>query len=258
MNTLYSITAAGLLSIALAAAPAMSMAGDSDGKSGHQLINHQRIEELKERAHWKHPGGMVKTLEAQMTDLQNQVTSLTASNTSLVSQLQAAVTQVNTLQGQVGLLQGRVSALESNSGGGADLAFLTKYLTLDPNPINGLPGPHLIFTGANVHIRSGAGFTDHTQALNSGSFVGLGNLVVGYNEVPKLPLTAIRTGAHNIVGGVGHSFSSFGGLVLGRQNTIGGKFATVLGGSQNEADGDSSSILGGRTLITNGFAEHNP
>jgi TolA-binding protein len=246
MNMLHGITLSSLLTLALLA-PCLASAGSRDE---HKLINRERIEELKAR--WA-PRHLYQTMEAQLSDLQTKVTSLTAANTALQSQLQAAVTQV-------GLLQTRVTALETNSGGGSTskLAFLQQYLTLDPNPINGLPGPHLIFTGANVHIRSGAGFTDHTQAANSGSFAGLGNLIVGYNEVPPSTATLVRTGAHNLVGGTGNSFSSFGGLVLGRQNTIGGKFATVMGGFQNEADGDSSSILGGRSVTTSAFAEHNP
>jgi len=249
MNTLHGMTLSALLSLALLA-PCLAIAGPKDDLQKHKLINRELIEQLKTR--WE-PRHWSQTMQSQLSDLQTKVTSLTAANTALQSQLQAAVTQV-------GLLQTRVTALESNSGGGSGskLAFLEKYMTLDPNPINGLPGPHLIFTGANVHIRSGAGFTDHSQAANSGSFAGLGNLIVGYNESPPSTATLVRTGAHNLVGGTGNSFSSFGGLVLGRQNTAGGKFATVLGGFQNEADGDSSSVLGGRNITTSAFAEHNP
>jgi len=249
MNTLHRITLSSLLSLALLS-PCLAIAGPKDDGQKHKLINRELIEDLKAR--WE-PRHLYQTMEAQLSDLQTKVTSLTAANTALQSQLQAAVTQV-------GLLQTRVTALESNSGGGSTskLTLLQQYLTIDPNPINGLPGPHLIFTGANVHIRSGAGFTDHTLAANSGSFAGLGNLIVGYNESSPSTAALVRTGAHNLVGGTGNSFSSFGGLVLGRQNTIGGKFATVMGGFQNEADGDSSSILGGRNVTTSAFAEHNP
>ncbi|HEY6085766.1 MAG TPA: hypothetical protein VIU63_10250 [Nitrospira sp.] len=254
MNGFRLITIAGIFAVAVGTIPVNVVAGsrDDDRRGSHQLIDRQRIEhliaELKKEEHHLKPQG-----DQKLTDLQNQVATLTASNASLVTQLQAALSQLTTLQS-------RVSTLESNSGNGSGsgLAALAQYVTIDPNPINGLAGPHVIFTGVNVHVRSGSGFSDNTRAPNSGSFAGLGNLVMGYNESPTAPAVATRTGSHNIVGGTANSFSSFGGLVLGRQNTIAGKFATILGGSQNEADGDSSSILGGRSIIVSGFTEHNP
>jgi hypothetical protein len=41
-------------------------------------------------------------------------------------------------------------------------------------------GNGVIFEGCNVHVRSGAGATETVN--------GLGNLIVGYNEVPGIPL----------------------------------------------------------------------
>jgi hypothetical protein len=59
--------------------------------------------------------------------------------------------------------------------------------------MNGLKGPHVIFTGVNVHILSGAGMTNDGKAPR-----GLGNLIIGYNElVPGYD--NLRTGYHNLV-----------------------------------------------------------
>lgn len=112
------------------------------------------------------------------------------------------------------------------------------HVTVEPNDINGLEGPHVIFTGVNVHVRSGSGRTD-----DAGS--GSGNLIVGYNEdLFGNP----RTGSHNLVVGAGHGYSSCGGFVAGFGNTISGRYAAVSGGAENAASGNVSSVSGDRWL----------
>lgn len=54
---------------------------------------------------------------------------------------------------------------------------LADYVKVEPDIINELSGPHVIFEGANVHIRSGSGSTS-----DGGDPSGLGNLIIGYNE----------------------------------------------------------------------------
>lgn len=256
MIALARTTMAGLLAVALAAAPAAAVAGSGDSGNKHHLIDRQRIEVLKQKiAELKDKrkdhrgsgsGGSTQSLQAQVTDLQNQVAALSASNASLMTQLQAAVTEL-------GLLSSRLTTLESNSGGGGSaLASLAKYVTVDTNTINGVKGPHIIFTGANVHIRSGKGATD-----DGGTLAGLGNLIVGYNELPNPelvpdvgPCDRALTGSHNIVVGTGNVAGSYGGLVTGTRNCLSGAYANVLGGTQNEVSGPSSTILGGFHFVT--------
>lgn len=97
-------------------------------------------------------------------------------------------------------------------------------------------GDDISITGANLRITSGSGTTD-------GTVNGLGNLVVGYNE---LRVTGDdRTGSHNIVVGDRLNYSSYGGLVAGSWNTISAMFATVSGGGGNTASGAYSSVSGG-------------
>lgn len=75
---------------------------------------------------------------------------------------------------------------------------------------------------------------------------GLGNLVVGYNEVPFGGLAAgDRGGAHNLIVGPEHRYLSVGGFVAGEENTISGAFASVSGGAGNTASGGNSSVSGG-------------
>ncbi|MBL9135412.1 MAG: hypothetical protein JNK85_06070 [Verrucomicrobiales bacterium] len=108
----------------------------------------------------------------------------------------------------------------------------------------GRVGNDLYITGANVHIRNG-------QTWTWGNDNGLGNLIIGYNEISKgIPMP--RTGSHNLVIGAYHSYTSSASLVAGFQNTTSASFSAVLGGSQNEASGHSSSILGGYDNVAAG------
>ncbi len=127
------------------------------------------------------------------------------------------------------LLEARLNALEEK----------LQFVTIETGPINGLAGPHMIITGANLHIRDGSGST-------AGAPIGLGNFVVGYNE-PSSPLpSGARGGTHNLIIGPQHTFTSFGGLVAGRSNTISGAYASVSGGRLNTASGTYASVSSGR------------
>ena len=114
-------------------------------------------------------------------------------------------------------------------------------------PINGLAGPHLIIEGVNVHIRSGGGATD-----DNGALTGLGNFIVGYNELPKEFAASDRGGAHNLIVGPRHKYSSFGGFVAGLVNTISGRSASVTGGGLNLASGIAASVSGGEGNVASG------
>jgi hypothetical protein len=96
--------------------------------------------------------------------------------------------------------------------------------------------PEVVITGANLRLVNGLRATATTN--------GLGNLLVGYNE-PREGEN-VHTGSHNVVVGQGHNFSSFGGLVVGRQNEISGAFAEVSGGFDHTASANATSVCGGR------------
>jgi hypothetical protein len=128
------------------------------------------------------------------------------------------------------------------------------------------------FTGVNVQIVSGSGKTD-------GAANGRGNLIVGYDEPgvcegaepsenicrttadcpagQTCTATGAKTGSHNIVVGGAHSYSSYGGLVVGKGSTISGPYSSVSGGEFNTASGIASSVSGGGRLTQpagNGWA----
>ena len=96
-------------------------------------------------------------------------------------------------------------------------------------------GADVFFDGCNVHVRSGLGASDEPSN-------GLGNLIVGYDEGSA----DNKTGSHNLIVGMGHSYTSRGSLVAGEDNTTSGDFSSVLGGQGNAATGRRSSVLGGQ------------
>src|SRR4029434_10807401 len=121
--------------------------------------------------------------------------------------LSGAMPSGTPVDAQQGGLPARVAALEDK------LAAVTFDATAN----------ELVITGANLRIVNGLGSTDTTN--------GLGNLIVGYNE-PREFGPDVHTGSHNVIVGRRHHFSSFGGLVVGDNNTISGNFATVSGGTE--------------------------
>jgi len=167
-----------------------------------------------------------------------------------ISALQATVSNQTA---QISALQQTIANQAADLDGikNSNVMTLDPYLTVDLNDINGMKGPHVIFTGANVHIRSGSGGTGEYP------LTGHGNLVIGYNE-PRLdnsgyPDTSERGGSHNLVIGQSHKYSSYGGLVAGLANTISGLYASACGGIGNMASGDNSSVSGGVGNIASGI-----
>lgn len=153
--------------------------------------------------------------------------------------------QVAALEAQVAALVAQVAANDASiSDNGASIASLESLLTHFSRN-----GTEITIAGANLNIVSGSGATD-------GVVNGLGNLVVGYNELRNdINYPDVRTGSHNIVGGIGQSFSSYGGLVAGYWNTISGAYASVSGGYQSTASGLYASVSGGaRNEASGGYS----
>ena len=167
---------------------------------------------------------------------------------SLQSTVSALQSQVNSLETSNTTLQNQLAAVQSNKA-----LALGPIVSVDPNPEIGVVGPHITFTGANIHIVSGSGMT------NEGSNPrGLGNLIIGYDEAPSAarpPLSpGDRGGSHNLVIGAAHRFTqiAFGGLVAGEVNTINNIGASVTGGHDNTASGFEASVSGGQFNTASG------
>ena len=112
-----------------------------------------------------------------------------------------------------------------------------RYMSLvDIDDGQGGAAKTLRLKGANLQIVDGSGAT-------AGSLNGLGNLIVGYNELRGGGDD--RTGSHNIVVGREHNYTKSGGFVSGLHNTLEAGHATVSGGYNNTASGNYSSVSGG-------------
>ncbi|UCD85767.1 MAG: hypothetical protein JSU92_06120 [Deltaproteobacteria bacterium] len=153
-----------------------------------------------------------------------------------LSELQELVTA---LEKQVAAQQAEIADLQASSA-----IQLNPYLTISSAMINGLAGPHVILDGVNLHIRNGSGATSTINAL--------GNLLVGYNEEPRGLSSGDRGGSHNLIVGIQHNYSSYGGLVAGYGNTVSGEASSISGGRYNTASGKFSSIGGGDSNTASG------
>ena len=206
--------------------------------------------------------GQIAYLQTNLANTQSNLATLNTTVETLQTQQMTAQSTITTLNTTVGTLQSKVMAI-ANDGALGPLGTYVKVV--DTGSINGLTGPHVIFEGANVHIRSGSGFTDDntTQAAFGVSFfgdasgTGRGNLIIGYDETSALSGTLSsgpRTGSHNLVVGPVHTFSSWGGMVAGFKNAITGISSSVSGGEQNTASGQGSSVSGGALNTASGNA----
>lgn len=114
-------------------------------------------------------------------------------------------------------------------------------------------------TDVNVQVVNGLGATNgypaDPLAIDTGltQTNGLGNLILGYNELGN-PSGDDRTGSHNLLVGLRVGASSFGGLAAGLGNRTSGPYATVTGGASNHSSGVAASISGGNSGLASGDA----
>jgi hypothetical protein len=168
----------------------------------------------------------LKDLTARVAALESDLSTANTTIDALELDLQASDARIDTLESEVGALE-------------ATLAGVTRN------------GDLLTFSGMNVQIVNGQGSTATTN--------GLGNLLLGYDEDTNNMMDPdsdgaadIRTGSHNLVIGIDHTYSSFGGLVVGRDNAITNWYATVTGGREGTASGQYSSVSGGNNGTASG------
>jgi len=190
------------------------------------------------------------------------------------AQLIAIVARLDVLEAENAQLLTRVNELETtnqnlqtdiDSLNAQQIIGLNDYLSISTDSQD---NPIAIFSGINLHVNNGS---DTTASIN-----GLGNLVIGFNEITT-DLTercstgthasqedcesasgtwshTFKFGSHNLIIGEGHNYSNYGGLVAGQENDITGQFATVAGGSDNKATGFRSHVSGGRGNEANGIS----
>jgi hypothetical protein len=172
-------------------------------------------------------GGVTQAqLDAAITDEAN---TRALADQALGGQIANEAAARATLAGVVADLGDAVTPLSA-------LVPLATHVSVETGAINGLAGPHVIFSGVNVHVRAGSG--------DSLSANGLGNLIVGYNE-QFFEGPAERGGSHNVVIGLGHRYDFATGFVAGYVNRLGDMAASVSGGAGNDAANFAASVTGG-------------
>lgn len=178
----------------------------------------------------------VKVLTSRINELESQVAMLQAQAHDRYTDGEAQ----SIAQEMIGIHAMNAVAHHGDSDPGGILNFFTRE------------GSDIYLENANLHVRNGIG---QTNAAN-----GLGNLIVGYNEIPSGNPNGERSGSHMIVVGRGHSFTGYGGLVVGAEHQSFADFASITGGEENTITGRAASISGGflntaggaRSVITGG------
>lgn len=219
----------------------------------------------------------VVALQQALAELQEAVAALQSENATLTTALGTLTTELAATEASVAALEAENSVLSSEIGAltsqlavletdnatfasqldgifGSQIWALNPYLTVTGGQL-----PNVRLSGVNLQIVNGPGVTSEAN--------GLGNLIVGYNEVATFidpfcsnanypdPIncelsggvwgTSHRTGSHYVVVGRGHSYSKYGGIVAGWSNASTGLWASVLGGAFNKAMNDYASVTGG-------------
>jgi len=234
-----SVMLVGAVSVSLIASPADAADLNKDKDHKHSLVMHPYSDHSLRN--------MVMQLQREVEALKKEVAAKTGTGTG--TSTGPSLTDFNSLKTRVAdaettLGQHTTSLTEVRSN---PVLALKDYVRVETTAQNGMLGPHIIFTGANVHVRNGANATTTTNSL--------GNLVLGYNEIAQ---GVARDGSHNLVSGQGNSFRSFGGLVFGTDNVISGQFATVLGGGQNKATAPYSTVIGSQQNTSDANYEITP
>jgi hypothetical protein len=184
----------------------------------------------------------VQTLQAEIVLLKAAITAQGVIIAALQKQGAATQTTDTAQSANVAALQRQLTLIASNPA-----LQLGPFVSVDPNPENGVAGPNIVFKGANIHVINGANPAD---AIN-----GLGNLIIGNDAAPTNLQPGDRGGSHNLVVGDLNLFNSraLDSVVFGSGNAIQAQYSSILGGVSNIAKAPSSVVVGGENNGVVGF-----
>jgi hypothetical protein len=211
----------------------------------------------------------VDDLQAQLDAQSAAISALQQDLTAAETEIDAQSTTIAGLEQDLAAAELEITALQSNS-----VLALDGLLTLEVDA-NGYDTAR--FDQVNVQITNGMGATNGNPTSGSptdvGMVNGLGNLIVGYNETSdRQPFCSDpvhnfqfdcensggvwganqRSGSHNLVIGVGHGYTSHGGLIAGFENAVNGAWGSASGGGGHLASGKGSSVSGGLVNTASG------
>lgn len=184
----------------------------------------------------------ISNLQTDLSTAQSEISTLRTDLTTAQSTISSLQAELSIAQTEISVAQDEISLISTNPA-----LLLGPYVSIEEIELNNLTGPHLIFTGLNIHVRSGYGNTPECDGLlnECPPVTGLGNLIIGYNEISELEPNPPRSGSHNLIVGPGHTYMATGGFVAGFTNFIGANYASVSGGEHNGASAQCSSVSGG-------------
>ena len=192
-------------------------------------------------------------IESVIAQLQNSINTANTTISQLENDLITANATISNLQNSLALIENN-SVLELD--GFLKLSEIDGYDTAE-------------FTSVNIQLNNGTNTTN-------GTVNGLGNFVIGYNEVKSFAPefcsdpqytdsvncignlhewgNNVHTGSHNIILGVGNSYTQYSSIVSGYLNAANNEYASSLGGTRNIASGSYSTITGGSDNFTSGYS----
>ena len=193
-------------------------------------------------------GASILTNSADVGVNTSNIASNTADISANTSEIAAQATAVAAAEDAVASVEADVASLEADV-----VPDLGDYLSVD------VFADEVVFSGANVLIQSGSGYTcdnttDDYGGDGSGSLTGLGNLIVGYNEGSYA--AEDRAGSHNLVLGTYHQYTAYSSLVTGENNDVHAPYAATIGGTSNRIYADNSVISGGYSNYTGSDATY--
>jgi hypothetical protein len=193
-------------------------------------------------------GGGSSDLEARVAELETQVADLESTVTTYQGLLDEYLPEFANLEGRIDALATVIGSWENEKG--TDLAEFVARIEEANDLLDSVAvdGTDVVFSGVNVHVRSGTGKTD-----DDGDLTGLGNLIIGYNVDGSK--ADDRSGSHNIVVGDYHTYSGYSGIVTGSDNTISANNNAAVGGYQNTASGPSAATFGGNDNVAAGSSD---
>lgn len=167
--------------------------------------------------------------------------ALASASTPTLKQLAKTVAA---LQKKVNAQAKTITSLKGQLTSAKHVLQLAPYVSVAQGAMNGVPGPNIVFRGANVQIKSATGEDDTT---------GTGNLIVGWNDNPSSLTTGYRSGSNNLVSGDNQTFTSYGCFLAGGYNTATASLASVSGGFGNTASNSEATVSGGANNVASGW-----
>jgi len=196
---------------------------------------------------------LTNCLSNQFSTMEDSLAAAQARIADLEAELAATDGTIGSLEAELAVLQADYLTSDALSGVTSDITLLQAEVDDLENEIVYDLGDYVSVStsrnivyvaDANLHIRDGSGGTD-------GSTNGLGNLIIGYDEDDGAD---DKSGSHNIILGEDHSYSGYGGIVSGHNNTISGRDASAIGGQTNTVTGDNAVTIGGQTTLVDGWS----